>query len=57
MGGIAMLEDLNKLLDVVENILDKVDINDPKEANELAAFGERLEALSIDIKDRTESGK
>jgi hypothetical protein len=57
MGGIAMLEDLNKLLDVLENLLDKVDTTDPKEVNELAAFGERLEALSIDVRDRMESGK
>jgi CRISPR/Cas system CSM-associated protein Csm2 small subunit len=57
MGGITMLEDLNKLLDVLENLLDKVDTTDPKEVNELAAFGERLEALSIDVKDRMESGK
>jgi hypothetical protein len=57
MGGVAMLKNLNTLLDVVEDLLDKVDVNDPKEANELAAFGERLESLAMDIKDRTESGK
>ena len=48
-----MLEDMNKLLDVLENMYQKVDVNDPKEVNELEAFGERLEALAMDIKDRT----
>jgi hypothetical protein len=57
IGGFAMLKSLNTLLDVVEDLLDNVDVNDPKEANELAAFGSRLESLAMDIKDRTESGK
>lgn len=50
-----MSEDVNKLLDVLENMIAKVDTNDPKEANELVAIGARLEALGMEIRDRTES--
>lgn len=50
-----MLEDMNKLLDVLENMSTKVDVNDPKEVNELEAFVSRLEGLAMEIKDRTET--
>jgi hypothetical protein len=50
-----MLEDMNKLLDVLENMAAKVDANDPKEVNELEAFVGRLEGLAMEIKDRTET--
>jgi hypothetical protein len=49
------MADVNKLLDVIESLVDKVDVNDPKEVNELEAFSARLESLSMDLKDRTES--
>jgi hypothetical protein len=57
MGGTAMLDVLGKLLDIIEEALAKEipDERDPVVNDKLAALGSRLEALAMDIKDRTES--
>lgn len=50
-----MLENVEKLLDVIEALLDHDDVTDPAKSDKLASIGERLEALAMDIKDRTSS--
>jgi hypothetical protein len=57
MGGTAMLDVLAKLVDLLETVLAKEipgeqepDVND-----RLSAIGDSLEALVMDIRDRTKS--
>jgi hypothetical protein len=54
MGGIAMLDMLGKLLDIIEEALAKEDATDPVNNDKLVAFAARLEALAMELKDRTE---
>ena len=55
MGGIVMLEILAKLVDLIETILAKeIDGEHQPEGNDrLVAIGNSLEAMAMDIKDRT----
>jgi hypothetical protein len=55
MGGIAMLEDIEKLLDVVEDLVTRLDATNPADSDKLVALGARLESLAFEIKDKTES--
>lgn len=48
-----MLENIGKLLDVLENLLSDVDPTDPAESNKLVEIGSRLEALVMEITDKT----
>jgi hypothetical protein len=54
IGGFAMLDNIVKLLDVVEDLIAQEDATDPKDNDKLVSIGSRLEALSMDIKDKTE---
>lgn len=54
MGGITMLDMLGKLLDIIEEALAKEDATDPVNNDKLVAFAARLEALAMELKDRTE---
>jgi hypothetical protein len=55
MEGIAMLDAVVKLLDVIEEILAQEDATDPAANDKLVSIGSRLEALAMDIKDKTET--
>lgn len=57
MEEVAMIELLGKIVDVIEDALSKEIPNerDPEVNNKLAALGDRLESLAMDIKDRTSS--
>lgn len=57
LGRLAMLEIVDKILDVIESLIEKVDMNDPEAVDKLEAIAGRLDALAMDLKDRTESGK
>jgi hypothetical protein len=50
-----MLENVGKLLDVVEDLLSKEDATDPAKSDQLVAIVERLETLAMEVKDRTET--
>jgi len=54
MGGIAMLDNVVKLLDVIEDLINSEDAIDPRNNDKLVSIGSRLEALCMDIKDKTE---
>jgi hypothetical protein len=55
MGGIAMLENIEKLMDVVEDLVARLDTTNPADSDKLVALGARLESLAFEIKDKTES--
>lgn len=57
LKGRAMLEILAKVVDIVEEILSKEieGEREPEKNDRLAALGERLETLALDIKERTSS--
>lgn len=48
-----MLENISKLLDVIEDLLTKEDGTDPSTSDQLVAIGSRLESLAMEVKDKT----
>lgn len=48
-----MLENIGKLLDVIEDLLSKEDTTNPRNCDELLAFASRLESLAMEVKDKT----
>ena len=54
MGGIAMLENINKLVDVIEDLLAHVDSADPIKSDQLVELGARLGTIAMEIRDRTD---
>ena len=50
-----MLENVVKLLDVIEDLLMHEDATDPASADKLVSIGSRLEAMFMEIKDKTET--
>ena len=49
-----MLDNVVKLLDVIEDLINSEDAIDPRNNDKLVSIGSRLEALCMDIKDKTE---
>jgi hypothetical protein len=55
MGGIAMLENIVKLIDVLEDMIANEDATDPKDSDKLVSISSRLEAIVMDIKEKTDT--
>lgn len=50
-----MLNNIVKLIDVLEDMIANEDATDPKDSDKLVSISSRLEAIVIDIKEKTDT--